>query len=281
VIFPQVEVQTCAGNINATRQSITLRNDGACDLRIDSLRTTGVFSVVSPSVPQIVAAGGNLVITLQFAPNDTGTFNGTMRIFSDDPDESPVSVALAGKAIAAPDIAVNPLEIDFGLVPVGKSGIREISIRNLGAVRLKVDSLVSSSTVFTSETGEFVLDCNKDSSITVAFMPTAVGLFEGTLSIFNNDPNENPVLVKLRGAGVVSGIVVAPAALDFGAVCGPADAIITISNLGQTPVPIDTLRFSNAAFSTTQTVPFTIPASGSARITIRYSPAPAAMIPAR
>jgi hypothetical protein len=279
VKFPEVEMP-CAGNPKPSTQTFTLRNDGHCDLKIDSLGTAAPFSVVSPSVPQIVPANGNLAITLQFAPADSGNFSGILRIVSNDPNNPKLSIPLHGRAVfSLQDIAVDPLTIDFGDVPVRASKpLSILKIKNEGRLTLSVDSLVSSlPAVFIPGARNFILTCGEDSVVTVTFRPPSIGSFAGTLKICSNDPDtsENPVVVILRGNGIETGglvIVAKPDSLDFGTACGPADSIIIITNLGQSPVQIDTLRFSNPAFSSPQTLPFVVPANDSVEVIVRFTP---------
>ncbi len=274
VDFDTVEVQICAGKNNSSTRQYLISNTGLCDLVIDSLVTAAPFSVASPATPLTLPPGGSVEVELRFMPTTSGTFPGTLRIVSNDPDESPLLVALRGTGASLPDIAVEPTTLNFGDVPVGNNKSLQLKIANIGAAALRVDRLESSCPQFKTEAGEFILECGKDSSVTVAFSPTAAGLIECTLSIYSNDPNENPVKVTLRGNGIVPDIAVNPTRIDFGTRCNSADSIMSISNQGPAPLIVAALNFLNAnsAFSIDPKDGFTLNSGDSKEIKITYTP---------
>lgn len=273
VVFDTVEVQTCAGNANSDTTTLVIHNQGNCNLVVDSLDVISVvFSLVTPSARYVIPPGGSLQVKLKFTPTAPGDASAVLRIFSDDPDERPFLVTLRGHGLAAPDIDVTPLALDFGSVPVGNKMPKSLQAKNVGAMTLVVDSLVISSPVFTTEAQEFALECNEDSLVTVVFTPTDTGAFAATLRIYSNDPNENPLVVTLRGNGIAPVIAVNPGSLDFGVVCGPVDSIIVVSNEGKADLQVDSLRFSNTAFSTTHADSFVVAPDGREEITVHFTP---------
>lgn len=201
VDFGVVNVQTCAGLANFATRTYVVRNEGGCDLQIDSLAVTGVFAIVSPRPPQRLAAGDSLTVTLNFVPVAAGEQSGALRIVSNDPDERLTVINLHGRAIAAPDIAVASDTLDFGSVLVNNKKELPLLVRNLGEVALTVTSLEFSSSRFSTATGPFVLACKQDSAVTVTFVPDSIRVFTGMLSIRSNDPDAPAVKIFLRGEG--------------------------------------------------------------------------------
>jgi hypothetical protein len=272
VEFDTVEVQICAGKNNFSTRKYMIRNTGLCDLVIDSLVAAPPFSVVSPATPRTLRPDSSVEVELKFAPTTFGDFARTLRIVSNDPDESPLLVTLHGAGASLPDIVVDPLELNFGDVPVGNNKTLHVKIANIGAATLRVDRLPSSCPQFKTEGKEFILDCNKHDSVAVAFSPTAAGPLQCTLSIYSNDPNENPVKVKLLGNGIVPDIAVKPTPINFGTRCNAADSIITISNEGPAPLFVKDLNFSNRVFFTKHDTAFTVAPGASEPIKIHYAP---------
>ncbi len=273
-IFDTVEIQTCANIVNSDDTTYVIRNLGVCDLNIKGLIVSGDFAVISPTVPAVVPVNGSLNVVLRFTPQTNGLQNGTLKIQSDDPKDPEIVVALRGTGVAIPDIGATPLVVDFGMIPLGSSLRKSITIRNLGALPLEVERfVVTPSPPFATESKEFVLNCNESDSIVVAFTPVAPGLIEGRLEIFSNDPNASPFVVKLRGNSSGPDIAVDPDTLDFGAVCGGEDSLmfVTVSNEGDEILVINSLTSFPPVFSTTQTTPFSVPPGGSVQIPVEYA----------
>ena len=87
--------------------SLTVQNKGAAALSVASLSLgKGMFSVVSPSTPFNVAAGGQQSVKMRFSPTVAGSQSGTLAIASNDPSNPTVRVSLMGQgAVAAPPAA--------------------------------------------------------------------------------------------------------------------------------------------------------------------------------
>jgi len=105
---PDIDVQPTALDfgtvtVGATAdRALTVRNVGDAPLQVTSLSLDNPrFTVVSPSTPFTVNAGGQQTVTVRFAPTAAGVQSGTLRIQSNDPDEATVSVSVTGQGGAA------------------------------------------------------------------------------------------------------------------------------------------------------------------------------------
>ncbi|GEM_PF-1129347 len=84
----------------------TVSNVGTQPLDVTGLTTTNsTYSVVSPTTPFTVPAGGSQVVTVRFTPTVAAVETGSLDIASNDPDEPVVSVALTGEGITTPPLA--------------------------------------------------------------------------------------------------------------------------------------------------------------------------------
>jgi hypothetical protein len=82
--------------------AVTLRNGGNGPLLIQSLTVSGSgFSVVSPSTPVGVGPGGEQLVSVRFAPLNTGPHNGAVTVATNDPQRPQVAVALSGNGVPA------------------------------------------------------------------------------------------------------------------------------------------------------------------------------------
>ncbi len=274
-VFDTVEVQNCAGIDNADTLVYVLRNTGTCTLTVQSFEIGGAFGVIAPTTPQFVAPGASLDITLGFTPQTNGAHGDTLVINNDDPDESRFEVALKGEGVFLPDIEVTPLELDFGPVQVNLSAKLPLTIANRGVSVLTVDKFTFSDSAFTIDTQEFSLACNKDSVVQIAFSPKAERAYVDTLRIWNNDPNENPVVVILRGNGAPPpppDIDVSPVTYDFGTDCVVDSTLIEVRNVGEGLLHVTNLEFTNPAFWARPPLSFSVAANGAHEVTVLFKP---------
>ncbi|MDZ7360881.1 MAG: choice-of-anchor D domain-containing protein [candidate division KSB1 bacterium] len=278
VEFGAVEVQTCAGRVDSAAKTYVIGNDGGCDLRVDSLITSGAFSVASPSLPQIIPPQDSLNVVLKFTPTSVGVYSGTLRIVVNSSGERQFLTRLHGRGVAAPDIAVATDTLDFGAVPVGSTQNSPLTISNLGEIDLKVAQVAISSSRFTVAAQPFVLACNQDSAVTVAFSPDSTGLFTATLSITSNDSDEATVNVFLRGQGTksVQAIITTNApAYHFPALCiGSLDSLqAVVTNKGSGVLRVDSVRVvSHQQVFSTAVGRFEVEPQQSKTLTIFFKP---------
>jgi hypothetical protein len=86
-----------------TDLNVTVRNTGSNDLTVISATIigpdAGQFALVStPS--ETLAAGASAAVTLRFSPTTSGAKTATLSIASNDPDENPFILALAGSGLS-------------------------------------------------------------------------------------------------------------------------------------------------------------------------------------
>ena len=87
-----------------------VQNLGTADLNVSSISlcagTSAEYSW-SPVSAFTVAAAGNQVLTVTYAPVDAGQDNGCLSISSNDPDEDPIELTLSGEGVACtPDLVL-------------------------------------------------------------------------------------------------------------------------------------------------------------------------------
>jgi hypothetical protein len=117
-------------------------------------------------------------------------------------------------------------------------------------------------------------------SLTVRFMPPAVGPQMGNLTIESNDPDEAMVVVPLGGEGIqsVPDIDVTPTSLNFGSVGygQSATRTLTVRNLGTAPLMVNSFNLNGSpAFSViSPQTPFNVPSNGQQMVTLRFAPTP-------
>jgi hypothetical protein len=261
--------------------TFTITNTGALPLHLTGSPLVeiggahpGDFNVtVNPSTP-IAAEGGTTTFTITFDPTDVGLRTATVSIANDDTDENPYNFAVQGTGYVIPEMDVqgNGVSIadgdltpsaaddtDFGTADItGSAVFHTFTIQNIGSAILNLTGapLVE---IGGANPGDFSVTVNPTTPIaadggtttfTVRFDPSAVGLRSSTISIANDDSDENPYNFAIQGTGATpemdvqgNGVSIAdgdisPSTIDgtdFGsAVVGgsPVDHTFTIRNKG-------------------------------------------------
>jgi hypothetical protein len=203
-----------------------VRNVGTSDLIVGGIVSdTSAFAVISPSFADTIVPDDSSFVTVRFRAFDMSVVVGSLAVFSNDPDESPVYVTVTGGGHGGSDIALSDTSYDFGTVNVGDSlDWSSLTIYNVGLGPLSVDSLVTdlpAYRVIGFAAPDTVLP--GDSTIVgVRFKPSVYGPTDGILSIHSNDLGAPVFQVALYGAG---GDVVPP--LAFSLIAPPDSAILT------------------------------------------------------
>ena len=162
---------------------------------------------------------------MRFAPATGGLKNAVLSIASNDPDENPFEIALAGTAVVpAPEIVVEQpvgtslvdgtAAVDFGFRATGTNGSLVFTVRNTGTADLTGLGI----TIDGANAADFSVAAAPASPVapggsttfTVQFAPSATGLRTAALHLASNDWDENPFDIALSGRGYS-----APAGLDF------------------------------------------------------------------
>ncbi len=180
------------------------------------------FSVTAePSSP--VAVSGTTTFVITFNPAVTGLRAATVSIANNDADENPYTFAIQGTS-GAPEINVkgNNTTIasgdttpsladhtDFGSLEVGSTFTRTFTIENIGTEvlnltgtpKVAVSGPHTTDFMVTAQPASPLAATNGTTTFVVTFAPSATGLRTATVSIDNDDANENPYTFALQGTG--------------------------------------------------------------------------------
>lgn len=150
-------------------------------------------------------------------------------------------------ALAAPNIEVSPLKLDFGFVGVGKSKTLSLKITNRGKAELVIDQMATK----VGSSGAFIVPPltniriagGKSREFGVQFRPVNGNDHKGTLEIKSNDPTRPLITIPLSGKVSSPDIEVAPKQINFGRVPLSATRAITIANAGNQELNISQIIF--------------------------------------
>ena len=211
--------------IESTKSAnFTIENLGTADLILfgDSpfIEITGKnaseFSVeTSPKSP--IAPGSSTTFTIKFNPSNGGSKTATIIIKNYDADENPYEINISGQCttIAEPEINVkqgttnipsSSGSYDFGIITVGSfSSPVTFTIENTGSADLILtDSPMVSKTgtdasMFNITQPTSPVGVGGNTTFTITFNPTSSGTKAATVTIPNNDSNENPYTFTIIG----------------------------------------------------------------------------------
>jgi len=263
-------------------QQITVKNTGGIDLVIGTITNPNLpfTKIVDNCSGLTVPHGGTCTITYRFLPLSEDTFSSSSSIPSNDPNENPMTIDLAGNGIPfdSPNIEVAPSSIDFGNVRIGRfSAPQSVTIRNAGHANLSIGNINPPVVPFS----KFSDDCSGRTFgpggscvVTYRFFPSSKGDFLSQSSVSSDDPDENNVTVSLSGSGVT--LEVRVKATDRVATeAGPTVGRYRISRKGDMTTSLSVLftmggTAENGVDYTTITSPVTIPAGAShVNVTLR------------
>ncbi len=191
-------------------QSLTIYNTGSAPLTVDSIRFTDPrFSLSGVAFPFTIPNGGNRQLFVRFTPLAYQTYQGTLSVFNNDPQNLVKNVTLRGQGLLqGQHIAVTESAHNFGNVwvpaPTDGNAYWEFKIYNPGSVPLPITSMSLNSMLygFTSPTIPFTIASSDSVEIRVVFKPSLQGEFKDTLRITAGTSRAVATSVALSGTGV-------------------------------------------------------------------------------
>lgn len=250
---------------------LTISNSGDGDLIISQLNIGGADAALftlpgAPSLPLVIPPGGAPAsLSVQFRPLSPGLKNALLEVRSNDPDEDPLIIDLAGEGVG-PVISATPQALNFGNVLVNFDSTLTVEIANTGNRSLILDgaTIIGANRLLFSliNPPAFPVSIAPGAPplmLTVRFAPTSTGQKSAFLVLTGNDPQHNPFNIPLSGTGVQPDIDVNPTALNFGTVAVGNDSVrsVSVTNVGVGPLIITDV--SVVGPSASEFVPFNLP----------------------
>lgn len=240
----------------------------------------GDFTITANPSP-LIASNNTTTFTITFDPEAEGLRKAIVSIANNDLNENPYTFAISGIGSATPEIDIQSNgdfitdgdsspsvtdNTDFGSWDIlTGTKVNSFTVVNSGsgALSLTGTPLVALSGTHAGDflvnqqpTGSSVSASGGTLSFQVTFDPTIVGLRTATVSITNDDDNENPFNFSIQGTGVAS------SEID---VLGNS---ISIASGDLTPSALDSTVFDSTIVDTSVTISFIIENSGSATLNL-------------
>jgi hypothetical protein len=270
----------------AASRTLAVRNLGDIELRVTAASLVGSevgeFAITQGGAPFVVAPGATHNVDVRFSPTSGGPKTATLRLASDDSDESAIDVTLSGTATTAPEVDVVLTPIQYGETLVGASSSRALAVRNAGSADLHATaSLVGAQAGEFSvlQTTSFTVAPGATHTVDLRFVPTSGGPKETTFRLTSDDVDEATIEVPLSGIGMMpADIDVAPAAHDYSDVLLGTTAARTfaIRNLGDVNLQVNLANLVGGEageFSMTQgSAPFSVAPGMTHNLEVRFAP---------
>ncbi len=261
--------------------------------------TVGAHSFGATTVP----AGGSTTLTIPFTPTEAGSFAFSIEIASDDADENPYNITIAGTASANPEIDIlndTPAAVanggSFAIAPNPVGGVNNtevLTVQNNGTTTLNLGTPTfggaSNATVNSVTPAATTVAPGGSTTVSISYRANDTGNFSFNVTIPSDDANESNYSITLTGTAnpaveinvkndtggsVASGGTVAVSPDPVGGVA--TTEVLTIENQGTTTLNLGGATFSSLtrvdATPTGSLASATVAAASSTTLTITYTP---------
>jgi len=219
-----------------------VKNIGSAPLQLTGVSFSGAGSSYLScgiSFPITIAPNNQLSVPLNYAPADVSDLNAIATVACDDPIHPTVQISLTGHGTYdGPGIHVPESSHNYGTIRVNAYRRWTMNVKNYGDASLNITAINSSDSNFiVGDTVSFPLTLQPLESvgIPVWFQPAANETYTGTLSIDSNDPDDDPYLVSVQGAGEYKTYPIGSTIWDYDVPEGPIDlsakAILSIPDV--------------------------------------------------
>ncbi|MEL6823227.1 MAG: choice-of-anchor D domain-containing protein, partial [Calditrichota bacterium] len=281
---------------------VVVNSSSSADLRIRNVGTANLvineflfeeadavyFSGTGISFPYTILPNDTAWLPVTFLPDSVRPFEALLIVASNDPEQDSIQVRVFGEGVPIPlpdiDLAKDSLLFaETALTTIKTDSVRifNTGIADLVITGFTISGLDSADFQLSMQPLPSIIARGDSASLLIDFIPQAVGERGAILEIFNNDPDENPATVYLRGDAVaipVPDIVISSDTLNFGVIdigdfsfqellvqnFGTADLTVSSTEIHGLDSSVFTITFGDA--------PFTIEPGDSQRIDIRFLP---------
>jgi hypothetical protein len=221
-----------AAIIGKATRTFTIKNTGPVDLTLpgDTPVTisgphAGDFTIAAQPSSPVTASTGSTTFTIDFAPSEEGIRAATVSIANSDFNENPYTFDIKGTGTVAPEMSVegNSKTIadgddtpsaedhtDFGPTVTAFSSVtRTFTIKNSGTDKLTLSGNPRVA-IGGPDAGDFYVIAQPSSPVAaytgsttfeVDFIPAGAGTRTASISIVNDDSDENPYNFTIQGTG--------------------------------------------------------------------------------
>jgi hypothetical protein len=191
---------------------------------------------------------------------------------------------LSFSVAATAQMSLSVSNVAVGGVQVGSSLTMPVAVTNTGkqTVTISQAKVSGAGFSFVGPNLPFTVAPQRSTSLSVSFAPQTAGSVTGSLNVSywaswggKNAAHSSSITVALSGTGSTVGYLTAPSSLNLGSVTlgSSQTQALTVSNSGGSSLTISGATVSGTGFSVTGiTFPYTLPAGGSASLSVTFVP---------
>lgn len=208
-------------NFSTTPIDFTAYNTGTGNLDINSLLLSGTdsdqFTISFNPAPVTINPGLNNTFTVDFTPTTTGIKNAVLTITNTDPDEGTFTINLTGISLiaGAPEIQVtrngtilisNFTVVNYGTVHRGNSITKTFIMSNIGSNDLNITGYNITGSNPSHYSTDFspvpaIITAGSTKTFNITFSPHSKGWKYADINFQNDDSDESPFVIKVKGRG--------------------------------------------------------------------------------
>ncbi len=160
------------------------------------------------SLPTAISGDGEAIFELLFSPSSDRDYYGELQITTDHHQAQEITVTLDGVGFddggggEGPDIAVAPGTVDFGLLDVGASQTRTLTVSNIGTEAFFLLDIETTPATLTWDFDPYMpleFDPGESREVTVEWTPAAIGTLHGEVVFVSDVAGEERLTVLASG----------------------------------------------------------------------------------
>ena len=196
----------------ALNWNFTVTNTGFGELVVDPVEAAGEYFSVDFDEAVVLARDESQEFTVTFAPEEVGDFEGSVTITTNVEGNEEIVIDLIGSGTddRDPEITLQRNRLNFGQVIIGNDRVMVLMGENTGNSVLDISELNIAGDGFSVDVDQLQVDPHQEFEIEVTFTPEDAQVYNGSLTIVSNDPDNDEVVVVLTGVGVEGGENEAP-----------------------------------------------------------------------
>ena len=171
--------------------------------------------LMTPTLDLTVPANSSIAIDFTF--DATNTYGGdyyTAINYSSVAADTTIEGYATLQIIGDPEIESSTSSINFGGVYVNDTTSMQLFLSNTGTDDLMISSIVSDPEVFFTVPNTGVIDPEESMNVTVYFLPTVLGDYTGSVTVYSNDADDSVFVIPVYGEGLVSPMQFSVAAIS-------------------------------------------------------------------
>ena len=163
---------------------------------------------IDPSTPQELPANSSINLSISFNPTEIGSFEDELEVLGDVFGSA--NLALSGQGIQV-ILDWTPADLSFETTAIGQQSSATVTVTSSGDGAGTISDVVFSNSIFSLDEDNSTLSIDEGTSgdLTFLFSPTGAGVFNETVELYTNDPNNSVITIPLSATGIsqVSGEV--------------------------------------------------------------------------